>query len=193
MTLTIIIITKNLYTKAMSILKFYYKKAIWGTWLTQPVSVQNLNHFQEIVKKQQVRTIFIRKNVKRYFGNELNLLMCFHMWCFIQMKKKTVKLKDYAILMGNEDVVLLRFGLLLCIQRLSLIDSSKSECADEMILKFSYENGWLVCWQWLRMDEWSCVCKVLPVWYDMPWCSSALVKRWRIVFPMSAALQLLHL
>ena len=43
--------------------------------------------------------------------------------------------------MGNEGVVLLRFGLLLCIQRLSLIDSSKSERADEMILKLSYENG----------------------------------------------------
>ena len=59
-------------------------------------------------------------------------------------EKKTVKnckIKSYAILMGNEDVVLLRFGLLLCIQRLSLIDSSKSERADEMILKLSYENG----------------------------------------------------
>ena len=74
--------------------------------------------------------------MKRYFGNELNLLVCFHMWCFIQMKTKLlqiVKLRDYAILMGNEYVVLLRFGLLLCIQRVSLIDSSKLEPANEMM------------------------------------------------------------
>ena len=106
-----------------------------------------LEPFSRDSKKQQVRTIFIRKNVKRYFGNELNLLVCFHMWCFIEMKKKLlkiVKLRDYAILMGNEDVVLLRFGLLICIQKLSLIDSSKSERADEMKLKLSYENGSIV-------------------------------------------------
>ena len=71
--------------------------------------------------------------------------------------------------------MLFKLGLLVCIWILSLMDSSKSERADEMMLKASYVNGWPVWWQWLRMDEWACVCSVFPVWDDMPWCSSALV------------------
>ena len=64
------------------------------------------------------------------------------MWCFVQVNfsSKTTKLGDQAILIGKENV-LLKFGLLLCAQRLYFVDNLISDCVDEMKLELSYENG----------------------------------------------------
>ena len=100
---------------------------------------------------------------------------------------------DFISLFDNDDILLCGLDWLVCMKRLPLIDGSKSKRVGEMMLKPSYVNGWPIRWQPLEMDEWICICRVFSAWDDMPWCSSALDRRWRMVFPTQSALQLRHL
>ena len=71
--------------------------------------------------------------------------------------------------MVKDDKVLFIICLRICIKRLLLTDSCKSERADEMMLKESYVNGWQVWWQWLQIDEWVCVCRDAVLVSDQRW------------------------